>query len=813
MKGRLRILALLLSLTMIFSLTACVEKKTPTETSGTEATTTPEATTPDPVKDQTLVVGYSNFSEKFSPFFASSAYDVDVYTMASVALLDFDREGNMLLNGKDGQTITYDGTDHYYNGIANCIITENADGSVVYDFDIRDDIVFSDGKPLTADDVIFNMYVYADPAYDGSATFYALPIRGMADYRSGMAAVWKLIFDDIAAGNDTSASSFYSAADAQNFEKAFKTAGIAFTQEIIDYCVANYSSYAEMATGFTADEVSANVGLQVAMGEYLWGYADGLGDDGLFYDATGKSFDLAAGEYPTVEEYWNMILEAYGYDLSDDGINYESAGTGIIAFIGDTLVADYPELAKSVQTGDSRKYVSGIEKTGDYSVRVTMDSLDATAILQFNFAVAPLHYYGDPSLYNYNQNQFGFPKGDLSKLKSVSSTPIGAGPYKFVSYNNGVVTFEANELYYKGMPKIKYVLFQEVTDADKLTGIATGTLDISDPSISSDVVKSIKDYNGGEMTGDVITTNSVDNLGYGYIGIQADVVSVGGDSGSEASKNLRKAFATVFAAYRDSVIGSYYGERASVIQYPISNTSWAAPKPADEGYQIAYSRDVDGNLIYTDNMTDSQKFDAALNAAVGYLKAAGFTFNDETGKFTKAPQGASLAYEFMIPADGTGDHPAFGIVTAASSALATIGIDLQINDLSNSSVLWTALDAGTCAMWAAAWQATPDPDMYQVYSSDNAVGHGGTDSNYYGINDLTLDELILAARATTDQSFRKATYKECLEIVMDWAVEVPTYQRQNVILFSTERINISTLTPDITTYWGWMHDLETLEMN
>ncbi|NLO47846.1 MAG: ABC transporter substrate-binding protein [Clostridiales bacterium] len=820
MKIKQAILALLLVLALVFSLTACnkeTNEQKPSVT-GTQAPTSSEPTTSAPTtsapaEEQTLVVGYSNFSEKFSPFFASLAYDVDVYSMTQLMLLEYDREGNMLTSGIEGQTIAFNGVDHFYNGIADCIITENADGTVIYDLAIRDDIVFSDGTPMTADDIIFNMYVYSDPAYDGNSTFYALPVTGMTAYRSGMSSLWKLIFDDIAAGNDTSASEYYSAEDAANFEAAFTTAGVAFAQEIVDYCTANYiDDYAETATGFTADEVKENAGLQVAMGEFLWGYADGIGEDGLFYDAAGNAFDLAAGQYPTVEEYWAMILDTFGYDLSDSGINYESAGTDISTFIGDTLLALYPDLAVSVQTGDSAPNIEGIEKTGDYSVRVTMDSLDATAILQFNMAVAPLHYYGDTALYDYDNNMFGFNKGDLSGIKSVTTTPMGAGPYKFVSYDNGVVSFEANELYYKGMPKTKYVLFQEASDADKLTGVATGTLDISDPSISSSVVASIKDYNGGEMTGNVITTISVDNLGYGYIGMQADVMSIG-DSGSEASKNMRKAFATMLSVYRDSVIDSYYGERAAVIQYPISNTSWAAPKPADEGYAIAYSVDVDGNPIYNDNMTNDEKFAAALDAAIGFLKAAGFTWDDAAGKFTAAPEGAALAYEFMIPADGAGDHPAFGIITAVSAAFETIGIDLQINDLSNSSVLWDALDAGTCAMWAAAWGASLDPDMYQIYFSENAVGHGGTDSNYYGINDKHLDELIVAARSSTDQSFRKATYKQCLDIILDWAVEIPTYQRQNVFIFSTERVNMSTVTPDITTYWTWMHDLEKLEMN
>ena len=76
------------------------------------------------------------------------------------------------------------------------------------------------------------------------------------------------------------------------------------------------------------------------------------------------------------------------------------------------------------------------------------------------------------------------------------------------------------------------------------------------------------------MACNVITTVFVDNLSYGYIGIRADAVKVGKDSGSDASKNLRKAFAAMFAVYHDSVIGSYYGERAVIIQYPISCTSW-----------------------------------------------------------------------------------------------------------------------------------------------------------------------------------------------------------------------------------------------
>ena len=93
------------------------------------------------------------------------------------------------------------------------------------------------------------------------------------------------------------------------------------------------------------------------------------------------------------------------------------------------------------------------------------------------------------SMYDYNNNKFGFTKGDLSTIKAKGTVPKGAGPYKFVSYENGTVTMEANENYFDGCPKIKYVLFKETSSADMLTGISTGTYDLTaDASFNKDAV-------------------------------------------------------------------------------------------------------------------------------------------------------------------------------------------------------------------------------------------------------------------------------------------------------------------------------------
>ena len=737
-------------------------------------------------EDTPLVVGYSPFNSKFSPFFATTAYDQDAQQLTQLPLLTSDRTGAIIMNGIEGETIPYNGTDYTYYGPADCVITENDDGTVYYDFTLRDDLVFSDGEPLTIDDVIFSMYVLCDPTYDGSSTLNAQPILGLDKYISGVEARGSVILAAGDAGYE--ATDLYTEEQYNAFWDYYNNqAGAAFAQEIVDYCIGN---------GYNA------------------------ADDSVAACAANWGFELA--EDATVEDFWAAIVEAYGGDI-DTAVATETAGSDLL---GLTVAALGEEYQAGVQTGDSAKNIEGIQKIDDTHLRVVLTKVDATAIYQLALNIAPLHYYGDSSLYDYDNNSFGFPKGDLSLVRAKTTQPLGAGPYKFIKFENGVINYEANEHYFKGEPKTRYVNFlQCTTDDDKLNGVVTGTIDITDPSYSNDTVEAIKAANGNDdVDGSVIVTDTVDNLGYGYIGMNANVLNVGGDSSSEASRALRKAFATVFCVYRDVAISSYYGERATVINYPISNTSWAAPQPADDGYQLAFSVDPDGNSIYTSSMTDEEKYAAALQTSLAWFEKAGYTVED--GKLTAAPEGAALEYTFWIPADGSGDHPAFMIVNEAKNALATIGMNLVINDLSDSSLLWDALDAQEVAMWAAAWGATVDPDMYQIYYSDvvngpsegagkNPMGgpaQGG--SNYeYGIADAELDELIMEARSSTDQAYRKAMYKACLDMIIDWAVEVPTYQRQNAIIFSAERVNLDTVTPDITTFYGWASEIENIELN
>lgn len=770
-----RALALILSLVMCVGLfTACGEQKNPDGNGGGES------------KDTPLVVGYSAFNQKFSPFFSETEYDQDVWVMTSLGLLNSDRQGQIIMKGIEGETHNYNGTDYTYYGPADCEIVQNDDGTVDYNFKMREDLVFSDGEKVTIDDVIFSMYVLCDPTYDGNSTLYAAPIQGMAAYRAGMTTLAKAL---AAAGRDNADFTYWTEEQQTKFWDNFDKGLVPFAEGIVAACV----------------EGGMNTEGDIAGAAANWGF------DGLAADATIQDFAMAIGNQ-------------YGWVFS--AMEKEVGNSDALSTMMDADVYnDYP--TTGVKTGESADSITGIKKTGDYSMTVTLDKVDATAIYQLGVTIAPLHYYGDPTQFDAENNKFGFPKGDLSSVRAKTTEPMGAGPYKFLKYEDGVVYFEANENYFLGAPKTKYLNFQQcMSDDDKLNGVITGTIDITDPTFSNDTVDAItKANNGSGVDGDKVTTDTVDNLGYGYLGMSAACVNVGGEPGSDASKNLRKAFATIFSVYRDVAIESYYGERASVINYPISNTSWAAPQPTDDGYKVAFSVDVNGNDIYTSGMSADERYAAALQAALGYFEAAGYTVTD--GKLTAAPAGAKLEYELQIPADGSGDHPSFMMVSEAKKALETIGMNLIITDLSDSSGLWTGIDAHQVDMWCAAWSATVDPDMYQIYYSDvaNCKGDLGTGKNPFGgaaqggsnkmycIADPELDNLIMTARESLDQSYRKTMYKACLDIVVDWAVEVPVYQRQNAIIFSTERVNMSTVTPDITTFYKWYSEIEKIELN
>ena len=816
-----KVLAALLALIMCLGVLTACQPKTTTPEPAAEATAAP--TEAAEVNTVPLVVAEGEFSEKFSPFFADTVYDVNVMEMTQLILMTTDRLGGIVYNAIEGETIPYNGTDYTYTGPCDISVKyDEAADVTTYTVKLKEGVLFSDGVEATADDIIFSYYVFADPSYVGSTTLGSYNIIGLKNYQTQTSdevyTKYDAMFDAIlAAGPDH----VWAATDTWTQEQ--QTAlwdGItaewkADLQAIVDYVIANYL-VDDYVPGVFAGKTAADVteDMYPAYTLAMWNFAK-VNDDGtLTGNGTGTVYDLTKA-MPTIDDVYNEAYAIYGGDPAAYWTTENAGsvdGTDVVGTVKSSFISTQGSQDPAMAGGVPN--ITGIQKIDNYTVEVKTNGYEAPAVYSlFGGYLTPMHYYGDAAQYDYANNKFGHPFGDLSLVQAKTTEPMGAGPYKFVKYDNRIVYFEANENYFKGEPVTKNVQFKETIDSEIIAGIASGTVDVGDLNGSKKNYEEIAGYNSnGDISGDVVHTVKVDNLGYGYIGMNADTILVGTDPASAESKDLRKAIATVLAVYRDAAYDSYYGEAASVINYPISNTSWAAPQATDEGYKVAFSTDVDGNPIYTSSMTADEKYAAALQAAIGYFKAAGFTYDEATSKLTAAPEGAKLSYEAVIGGDGIGDHPSFAVLTDASAALATIGFELKINDLTDTSVLWDMLDAGSQEIWCAAWQATIDPDMYQVYHSSGIIGRGGSDSNHYHIDDATLDQLIVDARKSDDQSYRKAIYRQALDLIADWAVEIPAYQRQNSTVFSAARVNLDTVTPDITTFWTWLKEIEKVAM-
>ena len=100
-----RTLAMLLVLIMAISLFGCASGSSNGNSEAAPASTS-ESTEPAADSETPLVVGYSNFNAKFSPFFAETAYDQDVAGMTQISLLSSDRQGSIIIRVSRAKQLT-----------------------------------------------------------------------------------------------------------------------------------------------------------------------------------------------------------------------------------------------------------------------------------------------------------------------------------------------------------------------------------------------------------------------------------------------------------------------------------------------------------------------------------------------------------------------------------------------------------------------------------------------------------------------------------------------------------------------------------
>ena len=731
------------------------------------------------------------FYGSFSPFLSEYIGDQTATELTQLRLLTSDRSGLPVLNGIDGETRAYNNTDYTYYGPADLSMEEQPDGSVYYDITLRDDLTFSDGESVAVDDLIFSLYVLCDPTYSGASRLSQLPIRGLRDYKLDHVMLSALIAQK---GEDNTDFSQFTQEQQTVFWDAVNQGMVPFVQELTRQVQALHDANLK-----ETEERIVYTPATVASG-YAWGE--------LPEDADYKALALAMGE----AFHWDFVqMDAW---FSNSMIPMTD--------LPERLGEAYGYAEQSVSSGESVSSISGIIKTGDYSLRIITDQMDSQTLYVLGSTyIAPLHYYGDTALYN-GVDSFGFAKCDLQKIRDLKEQPLGAGPYCLESYQNGSISYSANTHYYLGAPAIDALRLSVANDSANITSFDLAYLSSS---------YSFTSLENGTMA---IAVPSLEDTAYSYIGLNPHTICVGNEPGSDASKNLRKGIAVLLAAGRQSAIDTLLaeagdtdsgGRNTSVIDYPVSALCWLVPGKEDSAYQTAYAQDVSGNSIYTTDMTDEAYWEAARNAALGFFEAAGYTIQD--GRLTAAPEGASLEYEAQLWCD---EHdPILRTIQTAAEQLEQIGMHLSIVNTFDDETglpypepgepdLWTATWDGTDlsgvskeADQSEEWYLTADPACFlnPVFycNTTQTDGDSGTQSGVFQLNDAKLDQLLTAADSTLDLSQRKALYEQSMERIMDWGCEVPCYQDHANLVYNVQKIDGASLPTDMTGHYGWLQEI------
>lgn len=815
-----------------------------------------------------VVFSTSALDGNFNPFFATSAPDVSIAGQTQLSMLTTNAEEKAVC-GDEYATVAKAYTEKV-NGTGD-------DKTTTYEFVIKNGIKFSDGVDLTIKDVLFNLYVYLDPMYMGSSTIYSTKIQGLQAYRQqdpeadedSASSAEQADYDaaEVRLQNIVDYLEDCGSGLPSKEELALTQEGKDVLKVMELYAEAvesDWNTYSTALEGYQ-DEYRFTEGWELFY--FLMGLVDeqweqvsvdGVIRDQKRTDTNGKiltgfdadKYGVVAGQAfidemneavneTALKEYRekNNLADneegnalAKSYIQRDTAITrvYEANTTSIdgiymaISRVGSEITNEFVAEARQERLENATNSVDSISGITTYKtttfdgkdlgashdvLKIVIDGEDPRAIWNFAFAVAPMHYYSNAEQIEKAKNGqgFGVDFGNKEFFDTVlkdskkSALPVGAGVYMAtdvngndlsVANNDGTKFFKNNWVYYKRNPyfetvgsgvsnaKIKYMRYMVVSSDQIFNSLVAEDIDIGEPSATPTNIGKLAQADLMQYLGykDYYTN------GYGYVGVNPEFVP---------NIKVRQA---ILKSMNVALTINYYGDYASQIYRPMSTTSWAYPDSATSAYKDDF---VD--LTFTRSKSEIQTLVAGVPAK-------------------------DLELTFTIAGE-TKDHPAYRMFQDAADFLNDCDCGFDITVITDVSAL-KKLATGDLAVWAAAWSSALDPDLYQVYHKDSnatSVKNWGYDKIIkendpdlaYERNIIVneLSPLIDAARETTDKGERIDLYAQALDSIMKLCVELPTYQRKDLVVYNKKFINEKTLNQTPTHATGVFEKLWELNYN
>ncbi len=769
-----------------------------------------------------LVLSTDPLDGVFNPFFYTAGADGEVVGQTMISMLSTDKNGQIVA-GEDEPCVALDysvittGTsdDRGTPGASD----EYAHYYTDYYFAVKDNIKFSDGVALTIKDVLFNIYMYLDPAYTGSATMYSVDIQGLGAYRTQQTDIYQQEgfqnqlnldaqkrIDALRDWADDKNSTYNDLSDVEKGDLAkvdeyFKEELASDWNNAMAADLKEYDKYVDKSGNKIFTE-----NWQVFLYNYgvikLTTEKDPTDStkkwytvDNQFNTATEKTQEALTGYVFTFmlgaktsasDTYKQNLVDVITYYATANSLRQYLIGEALKEELGGqmnvrTVSGITVEHGSTIPGEDGQPKQLGKELD---ILHIRINGEDPKAIQNFGFTVAPLHYYSShASEFNLTQGQeyFGVEYGDSDFMNEVryNQVPLGAGPYRASTengsnptdkieksnfYSDNIVYLESNENFFLGAPKIKKLRFKVISTSLLYEAVKTGEVNYASPTAKAEMLTNLDGADRNTL-GYTIT----ENLGYGYIGINATYVH---------DILIRRA---IMHAMDTGLCIDYYGEGelASAIYRPMSKViDWCYPSEITQPYY---------------------KYDPTGKTSLDLAHEAGYDTDPNGSGFLVNSKGERLKFTFTIAGDSE-DHPAYATMQNAAEILNKIGFDVTVT---RDSTALSKLSAGRLEVWAAAWSSSSDPDMYQVYHKDSSAtsilawGFPWMESSEGSDEERELLEELAAkieeGRETTDRAKRRKSYsvtegddKCALDLVMELAVELPTYQRKAIYVYQKD---------------------------
>ena len=298
--------------------------------------------------------------------------------------------------------------------------------------------------------------------------------------------------------------------------------------------------------------------------------------------------------------------------------------------------------------------------------------------------------------------------GEDLTTSTFNQNPIGAGPYRMTAWDMGQsITMEKFNGYYGGEPNIDRIIFRIVPDTDaRAMQLEAGEIDMAQITAKTAV-------------------NFRDKEGYA-------VYQMGTADYRAVAYNFWNPY---FQAHPElSTILSYAIDRESIVESVLLGEGEAAYSPLQMG---PYNNDT------------VNKFEYSPDKAKALLEEAGWTMGAD-GYYEK--DGGQLAFTIAAMND---DQVRVDMAAMCANQLQAIGANVTAETR-------PSLDWGGQYACIIGWGSPFDPDdhTYKVFTTDAG-------DNYTGYSNPEIDQILAAARSTSDEAQRQALYDQFQEAMTE----------------------------------------------